>query len=321
MAITLRTADVPADQRFAFWRELANKSHAPTILETTYDGDWDATSQIHDFGTIMVTRQRNPPLTARRPPRLIRQSDPEALYLMVPTVGRMIAQQGDRVAEHGPESFVVLDTSAPVTFVSPTATDHFILHIPRPVLPAQRRFGRGLARPINAHRGLGGALIHLVREVARDDQAYPAVALSQMTQAIVDLFVAVQIAAEGDVTRVPPESRDRARILQILGYMRAHLSDTSLDLARVARAHNLSLRQLSRLFQAEGTQPGAWLREQRLLRCRRDLTDPAQTATPAAAIGARWGFTDPVTFTRAFTRAFGLPPGEYRRQFTPPEGG
>ncbi|MFC7484178.1 helix-turn-helix domain-containing protein [Luedemannella flava] len=31
------------------------------------------------------------------------------------------------------------------------------------------------------------------------------------------------------------------------------------------------------------------------------------------AIAARWGFTSPPQFTRAFVARYGVPPGEYRR--------
>ncbi|MBO0832730.1 MAG: helix-turn-helix domain-containing protein [Actinobacteria bacterium] len=48
-------------------------------------------------------------------------------------------------------------------------------------------------------------------------------------------------------------------------------------------------------------------------RCRRDLSDPALTERPVAAVAARWGFTSAADFSRAFRAAHGMPPGEYRR--------
>lgn len=119
-------------------------------------------------------------------------------------------------------------------------------------------------------------------------------------------------AVRARLETAPPT--DHARLLQICAFIVDNLGSPSLTLAQVARVHGLSLRQLERLFQREGLTPGAWLRDQRLLRCRKDLDDPACADKPVYAIGARWGFADPVTFNRAFSRAYGLPPGEYRRQ-------
>jgi AraC-like DNA-binding protein len=33
-----------------------------------------------------------------------------------------------------------------------------------------------------------------------------------------------------------------------------------------------------------------------------------------SAIGARWGFTNPAHFSRAFRQAFGTAPGQYRSE-------
>ena len=56
-----------------------------------------------------------------------------------------------------------------------------------------------------------------------------------------------------------------------------------------------------------------WIRERRLERCRRDLTDPTLADWSVTAIALRWGLTDPAHFSRAFRTAYGLSPTEYRR--------
>ncbi|WP_253770955.1 helix-turn-helix domain-containing protein [Goodfellowiella coeruleoviolacea] len=54
-------------------------------------------------------------------------------------------------------------------------------------------------------------------------------------------------------------------------------------------------------------------RRRRLDRCQRDLADPSLHHLSIAAIAARWGFARPADFSRAFRRATGMSPGEYRR--------
>ncbi len=314
-ATEVGTAQLPVGDRFAFWCELADSSHVPTILDTEHAASWNATMRIHELGAMAISMQEHPPCTATRNTRLIRRSDPENLYLLYPTSGLMTAAQGDRAVQHGSDSFVVLDTSVPVTVTSPTPTTHLILHVPRPMLPAKHRFEHLLATPIPAHRGLGGVLAVLLRELAFGDATLPAAALQRLTHTVTDLLVAIQLAAAGDAPAMPSESRDHARLVQLHAYIAANLSDPGLTLAQVAGAHRISLRQLDRLFQREGTTPAAWIRDQRLMRCRRDLADPAQNGTPVHQIGGRWGFVDPVTFSRAFSRAYGISPGEYRRRF------
>ncbi|TCO28233.1 helix-turn-helix protein [Kribbella steppae] len=49
---------------------------------------------------------------------------------------------------------------------------------------------------------------------------------------------------------------------------------------------------------------------------RRDLLDPALADRPVAAIGVRWGLTNPAHFNRAFKGAYGLPPAEFRAAYS-----
>lgn len=319
-ATEVRTAQLPIGDRFPFWCELADNSHVPTILDTEHAADWNAVMRIRDLGAMAISTQEHPPCVARRNVRLIRRSDPETLYLLYPRKGVMAVASRDGEVQHGSESFVVLDTSRPVTVTSLTPTIHMLLHVPRPMLPAKQRFEHLLATPMSTARGLGGVLAHLLRELARDDGTLPPAVIARLTQTVADLLVAIQLAAAGDAPTMPSESRDHARLIQLHAYIAAHLADPRLTLAQVAGAHGISLRQLDRLFQREGTTPAAWLRDQRLRKCRRDLVDPACNGMPVQQVGARWGFIDPVTFSRAFRRAYGVSPGEYRRRFgaTPP---
>jgi AraC-like DNA-binding protein len=75
----------------------------------------------------------------------------------------------------------------------------------------------------------------------------------------------------------------------------------------------MSLRSLHQLFHNQGLTVAGYIRQRRLERCRRDLTDPALAARPVAAIAATWGFTSAADFSRAFRTAHGMPPAEYRR--------
>lgn len=80
----------------------------------------------------------------------------------------------------------------------------------------------------------------------------------------------------------------------------------------IAAAHHISVRYLHRLFEAEDKTVASWIRGRRLERSRLDLLDPALAGRPVSAIGARWGFTSAIHFSRAFRAVYGLPPGEYR---------
>ncbi|MCG8521073.1 MAG: helix-turn-helix domain-containing protein [Pseudomonadales bacterium] len=55
-----------------------------------------------------------------------------------------------------------------------------------------------------------------------------------------------------------------------------------------------------------------YLISQRLLRCRRDLSNPAMTGRTITEIALGWGFQHPTHFSRRFKSEFGLTPYEFR---------
>ena len=101
--------------------------------------------------------------------------------------------------------------------------------------------------------------------------------------------------------------------LQVLAYVRAHLEDPELSHARVAAAHHMAPRTLTRLFEQEPATVSEYIRSRRLHAVRRDLGDPLLAGRGIAAVAARWCFTDQAHLTRAFRAEFGLTPSEFRR--------
>jgi AraC-like DNA-binding protein len=82
------------------------------------------------------------------------------------------------------------------------------------------------------------------------------------------------------------------------------------DAAEVAETMHMSVRTLQRRLEEEGTRFGAVLDRARLELARTALSNPSATLTEVAF---RLGFGDLATFSRAFKRWTGMPPGQWRR--------
>ena len=109
------------------------------------------------------------------------------------------------------------------------------------------------------------------------------------------------------------DDRHRVRLAQIDGYIWRNLGDPRLSPPVVAAANHISLRYLHRIFSDEhGQTIGAFIREARLQRCRRDLADPLLASWSIERIARRWGFTDLASFSRTFKQALGVAPSTYR---------
>jgi AraC-like DNA-binding protein len=99
------------------------------------------------------------------------------------------------------------------------------------------------------------------------------------------------------------------------------LGDLALRPDEVAAAINVSTRTLNRLFEAGGISVSAWIRQQRLEKCRETLADPRAAQQTISAIGSQWGMCDAAHFSRSFKSAYGVTPREFRRRAVVPRDG
>ncbi|MBN6039029.1 helix-turn-helix domain-containing protein [Amycolatopsis sp. 195334CR] len=247
--------------------------------ELTEDQGW---IRVLDLGDVQISA------TTRSP---VRQTGPEAVRLTVFLDGDAVLTQADRWCPAGPSGVVA--------------------QVPRSVLPLP---AKELARPLDGQRGLGGVLSRWLLDLSHRAPEFSRADAPALASITVDL-IAATLALPLD-TANPPETPHRALRARIDRFIEERLGDPSLSPRVVADAHHLSLRRLQRLFAADHTTPAAWIRRLRLERCRHDLVTPHLRTRPVHAIARSRGFTDAAHFTRLFSAAYGVPPGEYRRSRT-----
>lgn len=104
----------------------------------------------------------------------------------------------------------------------------------------------------------------------------------------------------------------QARFKPVVDYMDAHLAER-LTVSRLAGEANLSVPQFHALFRkAFGTAPMKYLKNRRLAVACRLLSE---TALPLSEIASQTGFCNAFHLSRDFRRAFGKPPGRWRREY------
>lgn len=183
-----------------------------------------------------------------------------------------------------------------------------IYQVPRASLDARGRAGRVTAFGVPAASGAGRLVSPYLQALAGYPDDPPAQAF---TDAALDLAVSALRAAAG--TGSHPDPRRRSLTAELKRYALERLGDPALSPVTAAQASYISVRQLHRLFAQEGVSFGAWLREQRLRRCRDDLLDQHLTRRSVSEIAARWGFRSAAHFSRAFRARYGFTPAELRR--------
>lgn len=137
-------------------------------------------------------------------------------------------------------------------------------------------------------------------------------ALGALHAAEIMLLAALEAQLEPGQEQTGEMDEKAALLARINAYIDERLADPELSPATIAAAHHISIRYLHKLFETQQTTVAGSIRRRRLDRCRRDLVDPAARSRPIGAIAARWGFTDPASFSRLFRATYGVPPGRFR---------
>lgn len=200
----ISTAEVPAHERFAFWREVSDTLWVPYDLrcEPELRSRFRARAGVSGFGQVQATLLTTSPHVVQRTARLIRRTDPEVFKLCRLIRGSAFVEQDDRQTELRAGDLVLFDTSRPfLGRHSPgcRASRLLILQFPRSLLPLPAQQVRRLSGARIAGDRLAGALE------------------TQHT--------------------VPAEAHRRALMTRIHAFIRANLGDPSLGPHTIAAAH------------------------------------------------------------------------------------
>ncbi|MFB4293491.1 helix-turn-helix domain-containing protein [Nonomuraea sp. ATR24] len=287
------------------------------MLTRRPDGDpgFEAVGSEVELGALRVEKKAFTPL------RLTRVADSSAhgaYQLLLPLRGTMHAAWDDRRLTTGAGDLLVHDVTRITTarFEAAPGTGTFqtaAVTIPKALIPLpDEHVDRVLGRRIPARDGLGALLAGFVTDVADTAASCTPADRPRIGMALLDLVSALLASTlEGDGGPAPHAHR-QALTLRIQASVLRRLGEPDLSPGALAAAHHISVSYLHRLFQEQGTTVVAWIRSQRLERARRDLADPALRHVPIHGIAARWGFSHAADFSRAFRRAYGASPRDFR---------
>lgn len=309
------TVGVARGERFGKWCDLTANTLVPSTLRSDHEDDFRASLRVVDLGVVQVSALTYPSLVTSRPTRLIRKSDPESLQMMFNLHGGHRMIHGGRDATSITGQTLLYDTSRPWygwAHADPGPVQGLHLQLPRTMVPLKANRLRSLiARPLPGTEGVGALLAGYLRQIIADTDSYTPSDGFRLASVAVDLLTMVcahQLDAEA---ALPPEIHRRALLVRVRAFIDRHLADPGLTPATVAAGCQISLRHLHRLFGDEELTVAAWIRQRRLDRCRRELADPS-SLQPISAIAARWGFSDPAHFSRAFRKTHGMSPRDYQ---------
>jgi AraC family transcriptional regulator, positive regulator of tynA and feaB len=238
----------------------------------------------------------------------IRRDNMEYYYVTLQDTGESIISHNDRVANITAGDVVLLDSTRPVTFISPAqdSAQWLGLQVPRQNLVSYLGFepqgGACGRRQVQAAR--------LLRQLALDavGDAEPAFASADRFMPLVVYDLLGALFAPSALTGSGHNDKLFARVC---GIIKNRFADPDISPREVAAETGISLRYLQKLFTVRGSTCSHYISSLRLdhaahLIERRALT---KTGQPLSDIAYACGFRDYTHFARRFRRRFGTAPG------------
>ncbi|MEV5743215.1 helix-turn-helix domain-containing protein [Microbispora rosea] len=310
------TRGLAVRDRFPSWRDTMSQALVATWLATQQPASFYASARVFDLGGLQLSAMSHNTLQADRPAKLIRQSDPEVFQLHLVLTGSGGITQAGRSAVFQSGQFLLIDSSRPYRGwrgADDVPVESLIIQFPRAALGLRAKVAEQLvAAPFPVEGGITGVLAGHLTQLSENAESLTRQNAETLTSVTLDLIAAAcahQLEATGMLS---PESRRRALLSLIHQFIRQRLGDPDLTAETIATAHQISVRQLYKLFEEQGMTVAGWIRRCRLEQCRRDLADPCQRSRLIQTIAARWGFTDAATFSRNFRATYGMSPRDHR---------
>ncbi|MFD7915836.1 helix-turn-helix domain-containing protein [Streptomyces sp. NPDC059752] len=312
MSVVLTTLPLSPHERADYWNNVVSDTFIP--LDVTLHEPVPSAGSIASerLGPLQISAVQAGPQTVWRNRRLISRGGEEFLTVTFQHTGTARLTQDGRRALVGPGTFTCSDAGRPYEREQP---DHFrftAIRVPKSGLGVPEADLRAVTGTVfSGDRGTSGLVAGFLRRLAERASGFDAYTGQQLAMTAMDLLCVLVRERQG---RLDPYASDTARgmLARVKAYVLTSLSDPDLSPERIAAAHHISVRYLHKLFQPEGTTVGRWIRQERLARCRRDLSRRTGSAPAVTAVAQRWGFTNPSHFSRAFRAAYGMSPREWQ---------
>jgi AraC-like DNA-binding protein len=316
VAVVLDTRSSAPDRRLAIWQDIVCDTFVGLDCRSDMrDGFWGSVAQSK-IGPVTCTQVDSCAQQVLRTPSRIARASEDFVLVTLGTSGVNRVFQDGREAVVAAGQFVIYDTTRPYELRFDAGFSQTIFQMPRKLL--QQRIGSFdtlTATTFAGDRPLERLAYEFLLSMSKTiEHVDPATATRLLDQA---LDLVAMAFADRMQQRSPDQSFHRSALLyRLKSYILTHLRDPELSMARAAAATGISPRYASDLMAAEQISFRSYVQMQRLERCKRDLSDPAQTARHVSDIAFAWGFNDLAHFSRIFKQRFGASPRDWREHPT-----
>ena len=297
---------------FSSFSEISSSAFVPLAIRSAERDAFRGRLRTSEIDRLAFTELFATAHQVERTPKLISQGgDCYMVGIMLAGSGILVQDGRELVLREG--DITIYDTARPFSLSFENDSKNFVITLPKDMLNLpQELIGELTATrlPDDSRTGaLASQFLLHVPQAMQQSFREVNISLARTSVGLLETLLTMALGAE----RLE-QNPHQVLLRKIREDIDEHLGSPELDPGQIALAHHISTRHLHGLFRSQGTTVSAYIRTQRLERCRRDLINPALTDRPVSAIAARWGFIDAAHFSRVFRAHFDATPREVRTQ-------
>lgn len=305
------TDDIARKDRIPMWRDLFSRSVVKIDLQPVGDEPFRSSSLVHVLPDVTIRSSSASAAIVHRTRPLVADGD-DNFVLAVMRHGRMMASQNDREVTIESGGAYLWSNATTGMSHNPTAMDLLTLSFSRRSLGAiVADVDAMLMRPLPAQTEALRLLTGYI-DILQSKKAPMPADLCALSSGHIHDLAAMALGATRDAAEMATKGGVRAaRLLAIKADILAGLTRPGLSVDAIAARHGVSPRHIRDLFGGEATTFTDFVREHRLRRAYRMLSDRT-VQLPVSEVALSCGFGDLSYFNHSFRRRFGATPSDIR---------
>jgi AraC-like DNA-binding protein len=305
------TDEVAADERVAFWRDWLGRLFQGLRSSEYGDTDFRGRASTLHAGDVVLTHLEATRHRVTRSSAIARATEIPYLKIVAPWSGCAGVEQQGRETWVTPGQWSVYDTTDSYAVANPERVEHLIVMLPKHAL-AERGLALDplMARRLGGSGGVSRLALETMRNAFRELPSMPEASARGVGEAITQLVHLSLLDLAGQATAQTQREALRERIKQ---HVAQHLADPGLSVDAIARALNVSRRQLYNAFSEEPDGVAGYILARRLEACRQLFADRGHDHRSITEIALGHGFQNMAHFSRVFRAHLGMAPSDYRR--------
>jgi AraC-like DNA-binding protein len=300
----------PVRERHDAWADALGRFFLPWTVTSRAATDVHTTVQQCQLDDCRYVHCTTNPISGRRSSSDIGRTRGDYFSLLYVVSGAEVLRFEGREVFMARDHFVLWDSGRTMDFALAQSLEKLTLVIPerqmRALLPNAHDY---VGIPVDGSQGMSRLLTDHLRALKREIWQMSAGELVRIQSPTLELLA----RAYASVPCRRSVSRREETFQRVKDFIVGHLADPGLTPATIARANGVSVRYLHLLFESLHTTAAAWIRSQRIERCRADLADPRLAPLSITDIAYRWGFSDAGHFGKVFRKAVRVSPREFRK--------